>query len=91
MEVWEKIFLRLLLEYYDKKFLAISFHSGNIEWYNYFLDLHDTPERLRKATLHVDTFNKCFSEREFADIEICATSTMAEGKACKVGGFKKIF
>ncbi|KAL3272528.1 hypothetical protein HHI36_014003 [Cryptolaemus montrouzieri] len=46
-------------------------------------DLQNTPERLRKATLHVSSYSKCLNEPEFENVEICATSTMAEGKACK--------
>lgn len=46
--------------------------------------MFQTPIRLRKATLHVTTYDKCFSESQFRNVEICAASRIAEGKACKV-------
>ncbi|KAF2882740.1 hypothetical protein ILUMI_23473 [Ignelater luminosus] len=46
-------------------------------------DLYNTPVRLRKATLHINNYNQCFSDRQHQNIEICATSTIHEGKACK--------
>ncbi|XP_031355239.1 chymotrypsin-like protease CTRL-1 [Photinus pyralis] len=47
-------------------------------------DLYNTPERLRKATLHVSSYKDCFNDKEDDNLEICATSTIREGKACKV-------
>ncbi|KAK9885272.1 hypothetical protein WA026_010770 [Henosepilachna vigintioctopunctata] len=46
-------------------------------------DLNHTPDRLRKATLHISSYDKCFSDKKDEKVEVCATSTMAEGKACK--------
>ncbi|XP_044252519.1 chymotrypsin-like elastase family member 1 [Tribolium madens] len=46
-------------------------------------DMYETPIRLRKAVLHVTNYDKCFSEAQFRNVEICAASRIAEGKACK--------
>ncbi|KAF5288463.1 hypothetical protein FQR65_LT02115 [Abscondita terminalis] len=46
-------------------------------------DLYNTPEKLRKATLHISTYDKCFNDKEDHHLEICAASTIKEGKACK--------
>lgn len=52
--------------------------------YYEFSDFYQTAERLRKATLHISNYEKCFEEAAFKNIELCAASTVAEGKACKV-------
>jgi hypothetical protein len=49
-----------------------------------FLDFYQTPQRLRKAVLHISSYDKCLSEAQFKNVEICAASRIAEGKACKV-------
>ncbi|KAF5293805.1 hypothetical protein FQA39_LY03290 [Lamprigera yunnana] len=46
-------------------------------------DLYNTPEKLRKATLHINSYDKCFNNKQDQKLEICATSTIKEGKACK--------
>ncbi|XP_063915699.1 elastase-1-like [Zophobas morio] len=46
-------------------------------------DFYQTPQRLRKAVLHISNYDKCFSEAQFKTSEICAASKISEGKACK--------
>lgn len=41
------------------------------------------PIRLRRATLHISNYQKCFEDPDFRNLELCATSTVTEGKACK--------
>ncbi|KAI4456859.1 trypsin [Holotrichia oblita] len=47
-------------------------------------DFYNTPDRLRRATMHISSYQKCFSDQESSKTELCATSTVQEGKACKV-------
>ncbi|XP_068915442.1 serine protease 29-like isoform X2 [Tenebrio molitor] len=44
-------------------------------------DFYQTPQRLRKAVLHISSYDKCLSEAQFKNVEICAASRIAEGKA----------
>lgn len=53
-------------------------------WWIVLLDFYESPERLRKAILHVNSYDRCFNDKKYASQEICATSTVEEGKACKV-------
>ncbi|CAH0564328.1 unnamed protein product [Brassicogethes aeneus] len=46
-------------------------------------DMYQEPERLRKAILHISNYKKCLGEPEYQKVEICAASTIQEGKACK--------
>ncbi|KAK4874320.1 hypothetical protein RN001_013680 [Aquatica leii] len=46
-------------------------------------DLYNTPEKLRKATMHISSYDKCFNDKQDQNLEICAASTIKEGKACK--------
>lgn len=39
---------------------------------------------MRKAILHIATRDKCRIEKATENYEICASSTISEGKACKV-------
>ncbi|XP_057650946.1 elastase-1-like [Diorhabda carinulata] len=45
-------------------------------------DNYHQPETLRKAILHIDSPSKCFMNSAKSN-EICCTSTISEGKACK--------
>ncbi|CAH2016268.1 unnamed protein product [Acanthoscelides obtectus] len=47
------------------------------------LDRYQEPVRLRKAVLHIDYPSKCFVNTPADYPEICCTSTLSEGKACK--------
>ncbi|CAG9773717.1 unnamed protein product [Ceutorhynchus assimilis] len=47
-------------------------------------DFSRKPERLRKAILHVNTPDKCFIDPTKDATQLCCTSTLFEGKACKV-------
>ncbi|KAK9679799.1 Trypsin [Popillia japonica] len=46
-------------------------------------DFYNSPDRLRRATMHISSYQKCFSDQESSKTELCATSTVQEGKACK--------
>ncbi|CAH1985121.1 unnamed protein product [Acanthoscelides obtectus] len=46
-------------------------------------DRYQEPVRLRKAVLHIDYPSKCFVNTPADYPEICCTSTLSEGKACK--------
>ncbi|XP_017776112.1 PREDICTED: mite allergen Der p 3-like [Nicrophorus vespilloides] len=46
-------------------------------------DFYQMPERLRKATLKVSSYKKCYNDVEYEDKEICGASTVEQGKACK--------
>ncbi|CAG9859608.1 unnamed protein product [Phyllotreta striolata] len=45
-------------------------------------DHYHQPDRLRKAILHIDFPSKCFSNLD-EHSDICCTSSISEGKACK--------
>nr|CAH7734537.1 unnamed protein product [Callosobruchus chinensis] len=47
------------------------------------LDHYQEPTRLRKAVLHIDNPRKCFVSTPVSYPELCCTSTLSEGKACK--------
>lgn len=34
--------------------------------------------------MHISDYNKCMGEAEYKKVEICAASSIKEGKACKV-------
>nr|CAI5855867.1 unnamed protein product [Callosobruchus analis] len=46
-------------------------------------DHYQEPVRLRKAVLHIDNPRKCFVSAPANYPELCCTSTLSEGKACK--------
>ncbi|XP_049817231.1 chymotrypsin-like elastase family member 1 [Aethina tumida] len=46
-------------------------------------DFYQEPTRMRKATMHISDYNKCMGEEEYKKVEICAASSIKEGKACK--------
>lgn len=49
-----------------------------------FVDFHQKPQRLRKATLHINSPTKCLIKPNQQLQQVCCTSTIHEGKACKV-------
>ncbi|KAI7815396.1 Serine protease [Rhyzopertha dominica] len=46
-------------------------------------DFYEMPDRLRKATLHISNYERCFEEAAYKNVELCAASTVTEGKACR--------
>ncbi|KAJ8975496.1 hypothetical protein NQ317_016372, partial [Molorchus minor] len=52
--------------------------------YGIINDFYQQPSRLRKAILHISSPDKCLMSSQEGSTEICCTSTISEGKACKV-------
>ncbi|XP_018323690.1 chymotrypsin-like elastase family member 1, partial [Agrilus planipennis] len=46
-------------------------------------DMNVIPKRLRVAILHVDNYTGCFDNPPPNNSEICAASSLSEGKACR--------
>ncbi|XP_050297642.1 chymotrypsin-like elastase family member 1 [Anthonomus grandis grandis] len=74
------------------KFVNIipMYHNNLIRQDNLYLtgfgvtnDFSRKPLRLRKATLHISAPEKCHLSPMESKYQICGTSTMVEGKACK--------
>lgn len=63
--------------------MNISAINFKVTEYSQISDNYHQPTRLRKAILHIDHPNKCFmNSADYPDI--CCTSSISEGKACKV-------
>ncbi|KAJ8946162.1 hypothetical protein NQ318_004415, partial [Aromia moschata] len=59
-------------------------NTAYLTGYGIINDFYQQPTRLRKAVLHINTPDKCLMDSRDDATEICCTSTISEGKACKV-------